>query len=210
MSSMKKLSFFCAVLFAALANASDPSYGRSWLGVFAKKPVHGSVSALSEIQFRYLNDDYRMQQLLVRAGVARELAKNHEGALVYGFIQTGALREHRPTLQLASRWSESVSSRLRVEWRKWEEDETTSVRLRTLLRKDFELGGVPLVVWEEPFLNLTREERTGNRLLERNRAFLGTRTKLDHAVVEWGYLNQHTPRQNGSLTEHVLVGYLFF
>lgn len=207
---MKTLFFFCALVLSSLTHASDPSYGRTWLGVFAKRPVHGSWSALSEIQFRYLNDDYRMQQLLVRTGVARELTKNHEGALIYGFVQTGALKEHRPTLQLASRWSESVSSRLRLEWRKWEEDETTSVRLRTLLRKDFELGGVPLVLWEEPFVNLTREERTGNRLLERNRAFFGTRTKLDHAVIEWGYLNQHTPRQNESVTEHVLVGYLFF
>lgn len=207
---MKHLLIATLALLSTLAHASDPSYGRTWLGVFAKKPIHGKVTALSEIQFRYLNDDYRLQQLLVRTGVATQLSEKHEGALIYGFIQTDAVKEHRPTLQLASRWTDSVSSRLRLEWRKWEQDETTSVRLRTLLRKDWELGGVPLVLWDEPFLNVTREDRTGNRLVERNRAFLGTRTKLDHAVIEWGYLNQHVPRQNGSVTEHVLVGYLFF
>ena len=60
------------------------------------------------------------------------------------------------------------------------------------------------------FLNITNESWTGNRTFERNRAFIGTRSKLNELSYEIGYMNQYVPRKELSTMEHILTLYLFF
>jgi hypothetical protein len=67
-----------------------------------------------------------------------------------------------------------------------------------------------LLIWDEPFLNITQEEWTGKRVFERNRVFLGTVLKWEEIKIEFGYLNQLIPRENKTIQEHSLVGYFFF
>lgn len=204
--------FVCLTLLLVInfAKAADDSYGRTWLGLFQKKMVSEKVSVLGEVQLRYLNDDINLQQILVRSGFMYRLNEKNEVGAVYGYIQTGLLKEHRPTLQWTGKLGSDFSARSRLEFRKWEENTTMSVRLRPLLRYDHLLESKnALVVWNEPFINISHDSESGNRIFERNRLFLGLRIPYEQANLEFGYLNQTVPRTSVTAVEHVFLMYLF-
>ncbi len=192
------------------ALAEDVSFGRTWAGLFQRKSITEKWSILGEVQLRYLNEDINLQQILVRPGLIYRLNSRNEMGMVYGYIQTGILKEHRPTLQWLGKFSESLSSRARLEIRKWEEASVYSLRLRPMLRFEQTFATKKSwVIWDEPFFNLTHDRPSGNRIFERNRLFSGIRLPFESVALEIGYLNQMIPRQDLTTIEHILVLYVF-
>lgn len=199
---------------ASLAYAETNNENRIWFGLFGKKNITSHYDLWAETQLRHDETNQTMNQTLNRFGVLRSLNSNHEVGFLFAFVQTGLTKEYRPTLQYVYRrsWETGgVSIRNRLEGRDLEDVEANSLRFRTQLRYSHSLSPIiDFVFWEEPFVNLTRETWTGDRFLERNRVFLGTRVKWLQLNLELGYMNQYVPRETKDLSEHVLVTYLFF
>ena len=132
------------------------------------------------------NDEFSAQQILMRTGLLKTINDKNEAGLIYGYILTDNIREHRPTLQYSHTFFRNQSSvlflRNRFEYRKQEGNETVSGRYRGSLR--YQTAGY--IVWEEPFLNITHEDWTGNRIVERNRFFVGKSFKIQEMNLEAG------------------------
>jgi hypothetical protein len=193
---------------------------RIWLGLVAKKKITEHYNLWAETQLRYDETHQTMNQTLNRFGLLRSLNEHHEVGLLFAFIQTGLMKEYRPALHYLYQNNgiiNSFSIRNRLEGREIEDSKTISgsgadsLRFRSQIRWAHTLSPVyDIVLWDEPFLNLTHEKWTGNRLIERNRLFLGTRIKSEHIHFEVGYMNQYIPRNDVSMHEHALVFYIFF
>jgi hypothetical protein len=188
---------------------------RAWLGLFGRKTLSDTRSFWHEAQFRYDLGRSGMQQLLARAGILQAVGGPHEFGWILGYIQSGTTQEFRPTLQysatVALEDTHFFGLRVRGEWRRLNIHPDNSLRFRTLV--SYRLTVSPrtsFLVWDEPFLNLTREEWSGNRLFERNRLFLGIRLDGMKDRIEFGYLNQMIPRFSSSVSEHTLVLYYFY
>lgn len=206
--------FICIFSTSLFAATSDNTRNGTWLGLFHKKPLPQEYTLWTEAQFRYLLDSTGMQQTLYRLGALKKLDERHEIGLIYGFVQTGVLKEHRPTLQHVQQYGElasmKFSGRSRMELRMLEDSPDDSLRFRYQLRGQKTLNPeLDLVVWDEPFINLTKDDWTGERTMERNRFFLGTRIPVWGMHAEIGYLNQFVPRRK-DITEHILTLYLFY
>jgi hypothetical protein len=205
-----KLIIFILLYFVTFnALADSRSYDRTWFGLFNKKNVEASeYSIWTEAQARMDNEYFNNQQLLLRGGLLKRLNEKNEVGLLYAYSETNETTEHRPTLQ----WSHTflkdelttVSLRNRLEYRKQEGNDTESARYRANLRYQ----RAQYIFWEELFLNVTREDWTGDRLVERNRFFIGPEIKFKGMNLEVGYMNQYTPREDRNTIEHILVVYL--
>jgi len=186
---------------------------RAWLGLLGKKTLTQDYSLWSEAQLRYDLEVGGMQQTLFRFGPLKQINENHEIGLLMAFVQTGLIKEYRPTLQhmqqLSGRRNIKLSSRSRLEARFLEDSSDDSMRFRYLLRGQMSLNSsLSLILWDEAFINLTNDDWTGNRTVERNRLFVGFRIPITEMSIEIGYLNQHIYRRS-DLIEHALVFYLF-
>lgn len=213
---MLKFIFSIFLFFGVFTlEASTFSQERSWFGLFGKKEFTEKNFIHSETQLRYDLNSPTMQQTLFRFGVLHQINANHEIGLLAGYIQLGLLKEYRPTLQYTyfsdSFDSYSFSLRNRLETRFMEEQSETSIRYRLAMRGQKKVSDqLTLVVWDEPFINFTKEDWTGERTMERNRLFIGPRISWEKLNFEVGYMNQYIPRKNRNVMEHVLVGYIFF
>jgi hypothetical protein len=212
---MKLLLFILCLLFAGGVRAAEHrDEHRTWLGIFARKNIAPNYDVWAETQLRHDETNQTMNQTLNRFGPLKTLSEHHEVGALMVFVQGRTLREYRPTLQhvYKDRFGMSaVSLRNRLEFRDVEDDDANAVRFRTQLRWSSPLTAIyDLVLWDEPFVNLTRETWTGNRFFERNRAFAGTRISFEKISFEVGYMNQYIPRTNRDLSEHILVLYTYF
>jgi hypothetical protein len=203
------LSFFQITTWAA------PDESRLWAGFFIKKNLQPlQTSFWGEVQYRYNFESGGMQQLLTRFGVLKSLAPGHEVGALMGLIQTGIQVEYRPTLQHIYHFDHDQHKflfRSRLEWRDLENNPKNSMRYRLMNSYRYQLNPVySVLLWDEPFINLTREDWSGERTIERNRLFAGIRMDFAEYRLELGYLNQFIPRKNHDTSEHVLVGYIFF
>lgn len=213
---MKRYLLLVFLLSSATWAASQKKeYPKTWVGVFTKKNLDQEYSVWQEVQFRYALNEGSMQQTLVRFGFLKKIDEHHEVGAIMGYVQTGLTKEYRPTLQHL--YTTSTSSQMlytvrsRLELRDIENDDTLSLRYRLLLSARYALTPtLSPMLWNEAFVNGTRESWTGDRFYERNRLFLGLR--IDHPTHRWevGYLNQYIPRQNVETIEHILMLYLFF
>lgn len=198
------------LFFSTGTYAESRTLDRTWLGLFNKTKISSDYSFWTEAQARLDNERLTRQQLLFRFGILKPLSKSFEAGLLYAYVQTNPLYEHRPTLQLNSTFFKqshsSLTLRKRFEYRKLENSEAISGRFRASLRYQYK----HFIVWEEPFINLTHETWTGERVFERNRFFVGRSFNVSLVNLEVGYLNQYVPRHERSLIEHVLVAYLFY
>lgn len=207
---MNLLMTLCSMLILITSTSAAVDEQRSWLGLFSKKPIlEKNYSIWQEIQFRYDHENGEMGQLLTRFGLLKPINEHHEMGLIMAYIATGSSKEYRPTLQhLYSKTTEVFfySFRSRLEWRDLENNASNSIRLRLSpnLRWNFK-ENMAFAIWDEAFLNLTREEWTGKRAFERNRLFAGIRHSFPDLVFEYGYLNQYIPRKNRDIVEHTLV-----
>jgi hypothetical protein len=211
-----KTFLFCLIMLSLSLHAttSDNTRNAIWWGFFNKKPLPSEYSLWTEAQFRYLLDSTGMQQTLYRVGGLKKLNDQHEVGLIYGYIQTGLTKEHRPTFQHVQQYGElatmKFSARSRLEFRMLENSPDDALRFRYLLRGQQKLSHqFEIVLWDEPFINLTDDEWTGNRTIERNRFFVGTRVPFWDMHLEIGYMNQFIPREK-DITEHILTLYLFY
>ena len=211
-----KAIFWIFILFSTtiFAATSDNTRNGTWLGFFHKKQLPQDYALWTEAQFRYLLDSSGMQQTLYRIGALKKINDSHEVGLIYGFVQTGIMKEHRPTLQHVQQYGElsgmKLSGRTRLEFRMLEDSPDDAMRFRYQLRMQRKLTqNLDLVVWDEPFINLTKDDWTGNRTVERNRFFIGTKIPFWDMNAEIGYMNQFVPRVK-DITEHILTLYLFY
>lgn len=211
---------FFAIFSIAQAYGIERAEQRIWLGLFATKKITEHYVISAETQLRYDEAHQTMNQTLNRFGLLRSLDEHHEVGILFAFVQTGPMQEYRPTIQSLYKNNgplNSYSIRNRLEGRDIEASKTNtgsdadSLRFRSQFRWAHTLNPkYELVVWDEPFFNFTHEKWTGNRFIDRNRAFLGTRVKFENINLEIGYMNQYIPRDTANLSEHTLVSYLFF
>lgn len=204
------------IIFLLHTNAySTETTNDFWYGMFTKKKMSDQYSWWAEAQLRYDVDESRMQQTLFRTGLLRSTERYGGFGLLYAYIEARENKEHRFTLQHTAKYgsltSFLASHRMRLELRTREDQARLAERFRYLIRfqKDSEATSVP-VIWNELFVNLRNEPATGDRLIERNRLFIGYRFKRPNNFnIEVGYLNQYVPR-TVDIMEHTLVLYLFF
>lgn len=213
---MQKIFIVALFFFLFHSLAESRSYDRTWLGLFSKKQISTtSYSFWSEVQARMDNDRFTNQQLLMRWGLLKKISDADEFGFIYGYIYNDNIKENRPTFQHTHTFLRNerslINLRNRLEYRKREDQDAASGRLRTSLRGQVFLNPIySLIIWDEPFLNLTHETWTGNRFLERNRLFIGSGVNLDGINFEIGYLNQFVPRKNQDTVEHILTLYFLF
>jgi len=198
--------------FSCFASSKDQE--RIWLGMFGKKELTEKNFLFTEAQLRYDLNTPSMQQSIIRFGGLYQINTHHELGLLAAYVQTGLVKEYRPTLQysyFSDTKSFPFSLRNRLETRFLEDQEEVSLRYRLSARVQKNLNdSLSLVLWNEPFINLTREDWTGNRTFERNRFFIGPRFRLGEINLEIGYLNQFIPRKDKNTFEHIVASYFFF
>ena len=186
---------------------------RTWLGIFARKEMT-HTDLWMESQLRRDDENQTMLQTLNRFGVLKNLSLEHEIGVLFAFVQTGLVKEYRPTLHHLYKKTLHQNHfilRNRLEFRDIENEDSDSLRFRSQIRWSYVLNShFDFVVWDEYFLNLTNETWTGRRLFERNRAFVGTKFKWGKENIELGYINQYIPRRDQSLLEHIMTLYFFF
>lgn len=208
-------TIMAALLFISPTYASSSNNHRQWVGVFNKKPIKENYSFWQEYQWRYNGDLGRTQQMLFRFGVLKQLTPSHEVGFILGLIETGALQEVRPTFQhiYMHNFNEEniLSLRSRLEYRDIEKNSDQSVRYRISAGLRHILDSrYSILMSNELFINLTREQWTGDRAIERNRLFSGLRIDESYGRWEVGYLYQYAPRRTTSVQEHVAVVYFYF
>lgn len=190
-----------------------------WLGTFSQKKLTDKYSLWIETQVRYNLDIGNTSQVLYRTGVLQNLNQNQGLGYLYAFIQSGANREHRLTLQHTANYGEALgfklSHRARLESRFLEETtmaHESAGRLRYLFRADqLNYTSYGLVIWDEVFLNTNETAWNGETTTDRNRFFIGFKKMFfDSNRMEFGYLNQFTPRESEDVSEHIATFYFFF
>lgn len=213
---MNKIYTLVLILFSLNSLADSRTFDRTWVGLFSKKQIsQSSYSFWSEVQARMDNDQFTNQQLLMRWGILQKLSDKDEIGLIYAYIYNDDIKENRPTFQYTRTFIKNdlnfISLRNRLEYRKREDQDAVSGRFRMALRgQRFINQKYSLILWDEPFFNLTHEDWTGNRFLERNRLFFGAGINFDGLNFEVGYMNQLTPRSNRDIIEHIITLYAFF
>jgi hypothetical protein len=211
---MKFILLFFLILLAVNSFAETKDEQRVWLGIFGRKELSSNYDLWAETQLRHDETNQTMAQILNRFGVLRNMNEHHEFGLLFAYVQSGLTKEYRPTLQYVYKNKLDINSfsiRNRLEGRDIENEDANSLRFRSLFRFSRPLNTqYDLVLWEEPFLNLTRENWSGDRFFERNRVFAGVRINFEKVNFEVGYMNQYVPRENQNISEHILTLYLFF
>ncbi len=214
------MRFFNALIIFILYFSVGSSFAAEesndfWLGTFTKKSITENYSFWTEAQMRFDLDESNMQQTLFRTGILKSISTAQSIGLLYAYIETGDQSEHRLALQHTQKYgaffNTSASHRIRLEGRRFENVGFGSIRFRYLARLQAQTSrSFKPVLWNEIFLNLKEEERTGSSHIDRNRFFIGFRKKIGETThIEFGYLNQYVSRPSGDNSEHVIVFYLF-
>jgi hypothetical protein len=216
-TTMKMIFLILTTLFAMESFADTRSFDRTWLGLFNKRKFENTnYSFWTEAQLRLDNDEFNAQQVLIRPGVLKKINDENEIGFLIAFSEIEKNWETRPTFQHAytiiKNEPNTLSYRSRIEYRVREDQEAVSGRYRGQLKwhKSLESGNA-FILWDELFLNITREDWTGDRLVERNRFFIGMGIPfVDKTNFEVGYMNQHTPRSDRTTIDHVLILFFYY
>jgi hypothetical protein len=208
--NMKIILLFLGFIMTLPTFASQKETPGAWFGLFHKKNIGKELSMWGDFQLRYTMEEGGMQQTLFRFGPLWKLSKDHEIGLLYGFVES-SVKEYRTTLHHTYSVSPHFSLRSRLEYRNLEDNDDDSLRFRYLVRYLHGLkGSNSLLIWDEPFLNLTSDKWTGERSFDRNRFFIGLRFPVLGMDVEAGYLNQFIPRSNRDTMEHLALLYVYY
>jgi hypothetical protein len=212
-SILKHFLSLMVLIVAYHANAFENESGL-WFGSFGKKQIFEDYSYFAEFQLRYNTNQTEMAQALVRTGVLKSMSDRHELGVLFAYVETGEIKEYRPTLQHLYRFnlepSVSMGLRSRLEHRDLEKRGDSSLRYRAMVRAEAPIqNNYRFVVADEVFFNLTREPWTGNRSVDRNRFFVGIQKAFAQISLETGYLNQFVFRDS-DLSEHLIVVYLLY
>ena len=207
---MHKFLIILLTLLKLSVSFATHNRAASWFGTFAQKDITDNFLIWAETQFRYNLELGKNQQILYRPGILHKINEHHQLGYLFAYIQSDSLKEHRFALQHIQKYGNffnaDFSARSRLEARFIEDNSDDAARFRYLLRAE----GSCWVTWEEIFLNLTDDNWTGNRVVDRNRFFLGLKHFVSDIRVEYGYLNQYIPRATNDVMEHIFTVYLFF
>lgn len=212
---------FVALTIIALVSsgvfADTKTFDRTWLGLFSKRKLAGTdYSIWTEGQARMDNERFTQQQLLLRPGVLKYINEKNDIGFLVAFSEMEKHWETRPTFQHAYKILKNVyhtlSYRSRFEYRVREDQDSRSGRYRGQLKYLRSLENKKgLLLWDELFVNLTNEDWTGNRIVERNRFFIGVELPfVDNTNFEVGYMNQYIPRETQSTVDHIAVVYYYY
>ncbi len=205
-----KLVVVLFVVFLNVSFAAPKETPGAWFGLFHRKDLNDHFSMWGDYQLRYSMEEGGMQQTLFRFGPLYRITKRQEIGLLYGFVEFG-VKEYRTTFHHQFFVNPKLSLRSRLEYRNLEDNDDDSLRFRYLIRFLHALrGSTSLLIWEEPFANLTSDEWTGERSFDRNRFFVGIRFPAFGMDFEAGYLNQFIPRSNRDTMEHLALLYVYY
>jgi hypothetical protein len=228
--------FACA---AALLGAAESAHADTedtgvWLAVFAngKLPpswndARNSWRLWADAALRFGDDASRLSQGLLRGGVGYTLSDAWSIWAGYAYIRTDAPYASTPTneqrLWQQAIWSGAIaktklSSRTRLEQRFFGAGSETGWRLREFLKLTQPLGSTDtwsMVISDEIFLNLNDATFTASSAAsagwDRNRFFVGPGVNFNSSLrAEFGYLNQHTFRNNGPDKNDQILAVNFF
>lgn len=207
---MKILLLILFTITVTTSFASQKDTPGAWVGLFHRKDLGNNFSMWGDYQLRYTMEKGEMQQTLFRFGPLWKFSTNQEIGLLYGFVEFG-VKEYRTTFHHAIAPSPRLTLRSRFEYRNLEDNDDDSLRFRYLVRYLYGLQGkTSLLIWEEPFFNLTSDQWTGERTFDRNRLFLGLRFPALGMDIEAGYLNQFIPRRTQDTMEHLALLYVYY
>lgn len=198
---MKFKIFIILISFISLsAQAGTSNYGGTWVGAGSSAKINNDFSFFHSGDIRYHLDKGEINQILNSIGIKHKKA-NLSHAVFYGFMYTeNNLKEHRLSYKLAFPLLHGLNVSSAVEWRNLEDHDDTSYRIRPRIEYTKE----QYLIWNELFINLTRETWTGERTVERNRFFIGLQNKIGDINYSIGYMNQYIPRDLQSFSEHIL------
>lgn len=214
---MRLILLTITALLSLSSFADTRTYDRTWLGLFSNRKLEETkYSIWTEGQARMDNDRFTQQQTLLRTGLLRNVNEKNDIGFIVAFVETDKHWETRPTFQHVYLFFKNdvntISLRNRFEYRVREDQEAKSGRYRGQLKYHRALENKKaFIIWEEPFLNMTNEDWTGNRVFERNRFFIGMGLPFaDKTNFEVGYMNQYTPRDTRSTVEHIATFYYYY
>jgi hypothetical protein len=196
-------------IFSSWSSANTEHSNGYWAGFFAASKLTENVNVHNEFQLRKNTDLGITSQSLFRAGPLWQWNDTTQFGLLYAHIRTGAITEHRFTQQVIYKTTETLSVRTRFEQRTIEKNNDLGLRLRLLGRYQKPINDThSFVIWNEYFHQLTTPTWVYNEDFDRNRYFLGLRSKWNNISFEYGYSNQYVNRRGGDLSEHLFLFYL--
>ncbi len=206
---MNQLLIFTLFFWLPLFAFADTEHTNGqWTGFFVRKDLDDTIGFHQEFQIRSNYESGTTAQSLFRAGPLWRLSEKAEVGLLYAFVRTGALSEHRLTEQIVYSFSEFFATRFRFEQRTLEKMNGVSLRARLLARFVWPFAEAhSVVLWNEYFLQPTRPQWIYDELFDRNRYFFGARSKFKYLTLEYGYMNQFTNRSGSDFNEHLFLIY---
>lgn len=191
-----------------LATAATEHTIGQWTGLFLRKDLTETLTLHQEFQIRTNYETGNTTQSLFRAGPLWKLSDQTEIGMLYVFSRAGLLTEHRLTEQVVYKFSETFTARFRFEQRTMEKLDGMSLRARVLARFVWPINDShSLVAWDEYFAQPTRPQWIYDELFDRNRYFLGARSKWNYIAFEYGYMNQFINRAGRDASEHLFLIY---
>ena len=202
-----------------------------WLGTTATGKLPASLNDSSgswrlwmDVQVRFGDDASQFSQGVLRPGVGYALSPSWTVWLGYAYVVTdqpySTARTTEQRIWEQASWGSSIgraqlSSRTRLEERFVSTGSQTGWRLRELAKVTQSLGSSSrwfAVVWDEYFVNLNSTNYGVTAGSDRNRFFIGPGWRASASVIiELGYLNQYTFRNNGpDKKDNVLATNLFW
>ncbi len=182
---------------------------RIWAAANTIKHINHSAKFQIFAEKRYNTDLGETAQSVFLLGPHYQMTKKHRIGFLYGSFHSPSTVEHRFIAEHFQNYGRRLGfgfvGRTRLEGRYLEDSSDDSTRLRyfiSILEKSNRFYN--LLIWTEPFLNLTKENWTGNRTIERVRSFIGIRINIDKTFLDLGYMNEHIPRSSGDRVEHII------
>ena len=208
-----KISLIILILLSFNAFSVE-SKSAGWLGTFTSKKLTSNYKFWTETQLRYLFDNGAVEQILFRLGPLLDLNNKHQIGVLYAYIQSETLKEHRFTFQHFQNYGNAINfkwlGRSRLEARFLEDSDDDAGRFRYNLSATITNNAdYKLSLFNELFVNLTNNIWTGERVFERNRFFIGLVKTVPGSKLMFGYLNQYVPRTQEDVMEHTLTLYIF-
>lgn len=201
---MKNIFLILIFILPSTIFAQESNLG-NWLIYFGNKKLNNGWNLHHEVQHRNYNFIGDLEQLMLRAGLGKNLTENNNNLLLgYGFIRSenyidntdnkAVVNEHRVFQQFITRHTAGrvkVQHRYRFEQR-WVEDLDMKIRFRYFLALNVPISASDMLddTWYGSFYNeiFINGKQT---IFDRNRIYFGLGYKLNAmAKFEVGYMNQ--------------------
>lgn len=218
----KIIALVAALLLASKAHAETIEDGRYWfdVGLSGNLPADDWSWTLN-FRPRWRDEGRNFDQFIASGFIIKKLSPKLALGLGIDHVQNHpggreSFEENRLVPQLQYKFDDiagiKLQSRTRFEFRKREDFDDTSYRLRELIRASYPLPinpKVSIIVFDELFINFNNTDWNVRRGIDQNRVFAGLGYQANtHASFEFGYLNQHINTRTIDRENHVLTGTL--